>query len=190
MNESNKEEIKRQIEELQKVISVEKNTLVKKEGEWLERYVELLFKLSGFETERNKRIKAGSGFKRDVTHEIDVYVKTDSKPILIECKDVDKFILSYVDSFFGKIADIKHSASLMCTTNLKEQELIHFKEYCKRREMIFLDGNELDDFVDKLGMIDDIDKRKNYLLKFLKVQSKSFKKFLMKLVNINPKEED
>ena len=190
MNESNKEEIKGQIEQLQKVISNEKNILVKKEGEWLERYVELLFKLSGFETERNKRINAGSGFKKDVTHEIDVYIKTNSKPILVECKDVDKFKKSYVDSFFGKIADIKHSASLMCTTNLKEEELINFKVYCKRRKMIFLDGNELDQFVNNLDRINDIDKRKNYLLKFLKVQSKGFKKYLMKFLNINSKEED
>lgn len=159
------------LQEPTKDIDTTKTQLVIKSGEWLERYVELIFKLSGFKTERNKLIKRGTFFKKDVTHEIDVFVNLGyiEKPILIECKDVQSFNKSYVDTFFGKSADINHSGLLMATTNLKEEELKKYKDYCKRRGMSFIDGNELDLLVFKLGKINDIENRKKYLMRLLRV---------------------
>ncbi len=177
MKESEKE-----IEELQERIDKlksEKKTLVIREGEWLERYVELLFKLSGFETERNKRIQAGSFLKKDVTHEVDVFVNVNNNdPILVECKDVEKFKLEHANTFIGKVQDIKHSSKLIVTSNIKKEFLDKYKSYCERKGLFFLDGKELDEFVDKLSKMNDIEQRKRYLIKYFKVEKKGFFKTL------------
>ena len=142
-----------------------KPVLVIKSGEWLERYMEVLFKLSDFKTKRNKKIDMSSGKHQDVTHEIDVWVRSDDfkEPILIECKDVNKFDKNYVDAFLGKLSDIEHKAGVMVTSNLDKATLAKYKNYCQRKAITFFDGNEIDEFIYDLEKKETIPKRKQFI---------------------------
>ncbi|OQX53734.1 MAG: hypothetical protein B5M53_06585 [Candidatus Cloacimonas sp. 4484_209] len=143
---------------------ISKNSLVEKRGEWLERYVELPFKLSGFVTERNKLINFGSD---DISHEVDVYVTTKEveNPIIIECKDrnIDK---KDVDAFIGKLTDINHAAAIFLTSYLDRSILNRYKNYCHRKKIYFLNGSDIDRFIKAIEGIPTIEERKRHILEF------------------------
>lgn len=155
----------------------ERSRLVEKAGEWLERYVETFFKLSGFETARNERINMGKELP-DVVHEIDISInhKKLPSPIPIECKDVELFKKELVDVFVGKLTDIPHSAAILVTSNQAKSELEKYKNYCKRKGIVFFDGSEIEQFLEELSQIHDIEKRQEYVMKKLSIQLPEEKK--------------
>lgn len=155
----------------------ERRRLVERSGEWLERYIEAFFKLSGFSTERNVRLDMGQGLP-DVTHEIDVRINLEklSAPIIVECKDVASFNKGLVDVFVGKLTDIESSAAILVTSNQAKSELEKYKNYCKRKQIAFFDGNEIEHFLKEISQIHDISKRQEYVIDKLSIQLPDQKK--------------
>jgi hypothetical protein len=143
--------------------------LVKKEGEWLERYVEAFFKLSGFRTRRNVKVGMDTRNLPDVTHEFDVVAEFPrlEAPIYIECKDVDFFKKELVDIFVGKLSDVTHSSAILVTSNQDKEDLLRYRNYCARKGIGFFDGNEVDGFLSDLARFSDIEERRNFVLSSL-----------------------
>ncbi len=126
--------------------------LVLKEGEWLERYIEVFLKLSGFKTIRNLRINMDKRNYSDITHEFDVVAKLNGiRPIYVECKDVNYFNKSLVDAFVGKLTDVDWSGAILVTSNLSQNSLIRYKNYCDRKCITFFDGNTIDYFLEDIA---------------------------------------
>ena len=120
--------------------------LVQKEGEWLERYVEKLFQIGGFETQRNVHIRITPDQQvEDVLHEIDVLATAHNQTILIECKDRLEISKALVDAFVGKLHDIGAVGGAFVTTKIDQGDLRRFRTYAARHRILFLDGKDLEE---------------------------------------------
>jgi len=147
----------------------ERRRLVEKEGEWLERYVESFFKLSGFGTRRGLRVNMDAKNLPDVTHEFDVVASLPGlgAPIYVECKDVGFFKKELVDVFVGKLTDVDYSAAVLVTSNQAHSELEKYRNYCSRKGIAFFDGNEIDVFLNGLAGVGDLVGRQAFIVERL-----------------------
>ena len=68
----------------------------------------------------------------------------------------------------------------MVTSKIREDELRRYKDYCERRNINFFTGIDMEEFIEKLGKINDIEKRRNFILKKLGVEIKE-RSFLRRL---------
>lgn len=140
--------------------------IAKKKGEWLEKYVEKLFQLAGFDTKRNLRKK-----RSGIEHEIDILASKGSEEILVECKDRERLTKGEMDAFIGKLTDLKAELGVFVTTNIGEFD--NYKRYMKNHNIVFLDGEELEDLWGRFLQAGDQDEFREYLNKKFNVKRKS-----------------
>ena len=120
-----------------------------KQGIFLERTVNNLFKLAGFDTKLHKIITFG-----EVQREIDVYAERDNKVVIVECKFKGDerevgFEIDVIDSFIGKFKDvIKADNGLIVTNgNVRKQ----YKKYAHDRNVFIWDGEDLNEIMTKIA---------------------------------------
>lgn len=155
-------------------LSTSMDKIAKKQGEWLEKYVEKLFQLAGFDTKRNLRKK-----KIGIEHEIDILASKGGNEILVECKDRKRLTKGEMDAFVGKLTDLEAELGVFVTTNIGDFD--NYKKYLKNHNIIFLDGEELEELWKKYLEIEDKEKFRKHLNKKFKVKKKGF---LQKLRNL------
>ncbi|MBI2129743.1 restriction endonuclease [Candidatus Woesearchaeota archaeon] len=158
---------------------VEQKPDIKKvpEGKLYEKYVGQLFELAGFDVDVN------TGFfdKGDIKHQIDIVVgsKNLDKPIFIECKNVsaDNFKKELIDAFMGKLSDLEgeyskacffvHLERDKCDKTESEETLKQYRQYCKRKGIVFFDESDFKNLRKKVKEIETNKEKQRYILRSL-----------------------
>lgn len=140
--------------------------IAKKQGEWLEKYVEKLFQLAGFRTKRNLRKK-----REGIHHEIDILASKGSDEVLVECKDRKRLTKGEMDAFIGKLTDLEADLGVFVTTNIGDFK--NYKKYLKNHNIIFMDGEDLEGLWEKYLELEDREGFREYLEKKFGIKRKS-----------------
>lgn len=118
-------------------------------GEWFERYLEVIFRSAGFQTERDRL------FFKDVKHEIDVWASSEFANIAVECKDwryfPDANIKKEFDAFIAKVRDIGASAGVFAVNITDRGQLKRYAEYLKRYGIVLWDKVEVEKWQDAIS---------------------------------------
>jgi len=115
-------------------------------GEWLERYVQKIFDVAGFETERDSIVPASAGSAK---HEIDVLAKAPEGNIAVECKDMGHIPKLMVDQFIQKFRDLQElgvaqAGAFVISKYGSQSEVSRYSDYLQKYGIVFLDAKDLD----------------------------------------------
>lgn len=110
----------------------------------MERYVQTIFDVAGFRTERDRRFNPSG----DVIHEIDISSELNSTLIIVECKDWQNIpsdsLKKELDALLGKMVDLRASRGIFIVSQYDEGAFERYRAYMERNNIRFWDAADLE----------------------------------------------